>query len=322
MIYEPQPYFNVQVSILTAFINALARFAADYVRGQNQPWAYYLGYGFGGAALATGIPGAQAIMYAIGAGTVKLFFEKSPGAAVAEIFLDGVSQANLNLNDEIIDILEHVINLPNDGQYHSIQVLNLGSLVPEDATDFLSILGIETINANLAQREQLVAPVVIFSIKVKDAKTLSTKRVTNTANAKAYVPLGTLTVADMSAWHNAFADAVDGASDGMVVGSSVTIKFDLPGGLKGAPVAGSDVQEGGNLSFLLTDSVYAEGVWIPAYAQALFAADGQSIPNTGNTANLTGLLIGDAPDPADNGASDKTGVLLNTFIAGKKAFRK
>lgn len=322
MIYQPQPYFNVQASLLSALVNAIARFAADYVRGQNQPWTYYLGYGFGGAALATGIPGANAYMYAIGAGTLKIFFEKSPGAAQAEIFLDGVSQGNLDLNDEIIDIIEFVLNIPNDGQYHEVSILNLGSLVPEDATDFLSILAIETANQFLAQKEVLVAPVVVVSVTVKDAKTVSKKRVKNTATAKAYVPLGTMTLADIIGWHDAFCDAVDGVSDGQIVDSAVTIKPTLPAGLKTAPVAGSDVQEGGNLVFALTESNYTDGIWIPAYAPALFSADGQNIPNTGNTANLTGLLIGDAPDPADNAASNEFAITYSAFDSGAKAFRK
>jgi len=191
MIYQPQPYFNVQASIFSAIVNALARFAADYVRGQNQPWAYYLGYGFGGAALATGIPGANAYLYAIGAGTVKIFFEKSPGAAVAEIFLDGVSQGNLDLNDEIIDIIDFVLNIPNDGQYHELSILNLGSAIPEDATDWLSILALETGNTFLAGREAIVAPVVVVSVTVKDAKTTSNKRVSYGNSTTSTPTLGT-----------------------------------------------------------------------------------------------------------------------------------
>lgn len=322
MIYEPQPFFNVQASLISAFINALARLAADYIRGQGQPWAYYLGYGFGGAALATGIPGAQAILYAIGAGTVRVFFEKSPGAAEAQIFLDGVSQGNLNLNDEIISVVDYIINIPNDGQYHSLSILNLGSLIPTDATDWLSILAVETSGSTLSEREQIVAAVAIISLTIQDAKTIGTARVKNKQSVAGYVPLGANTLADLTAWHDAFADAVDAITEGKIVGSSITIKPDLPAGLKATAVAGSDVQEGGNFAYSKVGSAYAEAIRVPAILQSLIGADGQNIANAGNVALFSGLLLGTAPAPADFAASDENGINLEAFLAGKKSFRK
>jgi hypothetical protein len=321
MIYEPQPFFNVQAAVTASFINALARAAVDYVRGQGQPWAYYLGYGFGGAALATGIPGAQAILYAIGSGTVKIFFETSPGAATAKIYLDGIEQGDLDLDDEIIDLVEYVINLPNDGQYHDISILNLGSISVDDPTDFLSILAIETVDASLASKETVGVATAVISATIKDAKLTSNGRVKNTQSAPMYLDITGMTIAEIIGYHDAYVAAVDDTTDGVVIGSAVTLNPALPGGIKTDPVAGSDVQEGGLLSFLLTTG-YSESIRIPAFKQSLFGADGQSIANEGVVAALTDLLLGEVADPLDHSASDRNGIAFASFVSGKKSFRK
>lgn len=323
MIYEPQIPFNVQLSLVTSFVNAIARLAVDYVRQQNQPWEYYVGIGFGGAALSTGIPGANAIMYAAGAGTVKLFFETSPGAAHAEIFLDGVSDANLDLSDEIIDTLEWVINIPDDGQYHSISVLNLGSIDVEEPTDWLSILAIEFVDTLFADKEYVPVATVIHSFTIKDAKTIGTARVKNTQSVAVYHVLGTLTLADLTAYHNALANAIDDVTDGYIINTDMTINPTFPTGLKGAAAAGSDVQEGGNLSFLTT-SGYSDAIRVPAFKASLFGADGQSIPVEGVALMeaLRDLLLGDVADPLDITASTPDGIEYVSLTTAKKSFRK
>lgn len=322
MIYAPQIPFNVQLSIVTAFVNAIARLAVDYVRQQNQPWEYYLGIGLGGAALTTGIPGANAIMYAAGTG-VKLFLETSPGATQAEIFLDGISEANLDLNDEIIDTIEHLVNLPNDGQYHSISILNIGTAVDvEDPTDWLAILGIELIDAIFAEREFIPMAVVIHSFTIKDAKTLATARVKNRQSVAVYHPLGTYTMAEINGYHNALAEAIDNVTDGQIIATHITIQPTFPTGLKVSPVAGSDVQEGGNLSFQM-ESGYSEGIRIPAIAQAVLGTDGVSIDlEDAQVDALKDLLLGDIADPLDITASDPNGILLTALTSGAKSFRK
>lgn len=324
MIYQPQPFFNVYAALGQGVLAALARLAADYVTGQGKPWAYYLGYGFGGSALATGIPGANAILYVVGTGALKLFFEQSPGAADVRIFLDGVESAELQLNGAVVDVIEYALSIPNDGVEHAIMLLNLGTpgSVP-DPTDWLSILAIEAANSiQLEPKEFLPMPVVLISATIKDAKTTSNARVKNTQSVAVFVDQGTQTIADLTEWHDKYLLYVDGVTDGLIIGSEMTFFPALPSGMKSAPVAGSDVQEGGLLSFSLTGSQYKDSIRVPAWKQSLFGADGQSIANSGATALLTGLLLGTASAPADFAATDRNAIAYLAFLAGRKSFRK
>lgn len=321
VIYEPQLLFNVQAALTQSFISAIGRLAADYVRGQNQPWQYYLGYGFGGAALATGIPGANAILYVIGSGTLRIAFEKSPGAAEARIFLDGVAEGDLDLSDEAIAVFDYFVNIPNDGQYHSVSVLNLGTIELEGATDWLSILAIEATTAAFAPKEATPMAVFVISATIQDAKTTGSARVRNRQSAPVYLPQGALTLAQVNTWHDAYITALDGLTGGTILSSSIILTPTLPAGLKGTPEAGSDVQEGGLFSFDLGNG-YSEGIRVPGLKAALFGADGQSIPVTGVTAVedwialLTGVTI------AGQAASDRNGIAFTDLITAKKSFRK
>ncbi len=165
-----------------------------------------------------------------------------------------------------------------------------------------------------------MAPVVLFSFTIRDAKTIGTARVKNKQTVGVYVPSTGLAMSDIDSLHDALATAIDGVTDGVVEGSAVTLYPDLPSGLKPTPVAGSDVQEGGLLTLSVTGSNYSEGVRIPAYKSSLQGADGQSIANSGATATLVTLLTGGGT-PAI-AASDKFGNDLVAYIAGKKSFRK
>ncbi len=324
MIYQPQPYFNVQLAVGAAFLSAFARAATDYIIGEGKPWAYYLGYGFGGAALATGIQGAQATLYVIGGGTVKIFLEKAPGAAIAGIFLDGIADANLNLDDEIVDVVEHVLNIPNDGLQHSITLYNFGT-DPDSLNNpdnWLSILGIEpAAGVNLEERISTVADLFLISLTVRDAKTLSTGRKRNTMPVSFFFNIGALTIANIIAKHDAVVAAVDGISGAVVISSSITLYPTLPAGLKGAAEAASDVQEGALLSFDLTASNYVDSVFIPAIKQALVGADGQSILITDAlfvTLEDAITVEGGAAVPAAN----RFGVTYADLATGEKTFRK
>jgi len=163
--------------------------------------------------------------------------------------------------------------------------------------------------------------VVLHSLTLQDAKLTATGRVRNKQNVAVYVPLGSQTIADLTAWSDAFQEAVDNVTEAEIVGVNITLFPDLAAGLKGAPVAGSDVQEGGLITFDLTDSDYTDAVRIPAFLQSLFAADGQTIPDSGATNALVDLLIG-VDGVIDTAASNRFEVVYFGFNTGKKSFRK
>lgn len=284
MIYEPQPFFNVYEALGGSLIAALARLATDYVIGDLKPWQYYLGYGFGGAALATGIPDANAILYVIGAGTVKIFFETSPGAAEARVFLDGVQDADLDLSDEVVDIVEHVLNIPDDGLQHAIMVYNLGTNVAhESPTNWLSILGIETtLDSNPREKDPIAMAYNVVTFRMQDAEANTTD-----ATVPVYLPTG-FTLAQIQAWVDAFIAQLDAATASMISEVTVALQLTLAGGIKTEPEAGAYNERGGLITFA-TSGPRASSFRIPAIKTSIMPGDSFSLANTTIAALVTSL---------------------------------
>jgi len=282
MIFEPIAVFNVQAALTTAFVSVIIRASVDLIRGQGKQWEYYVGYGFGGGALTTGIPGAQAVLYGIGAGTVKLFFESSPGAAQARIFLDGVAEGDIDLDDEVIDTLEFLVNIPNDGQKHSLQILNLGTLELDDPTDWLALLAVETAGATVLEPRRLIdMPYFTVAVRIKDAEE-STKESTIPLN----VP-NTFTVAQVQTWLDGILPDIDALTEGQITEAVLSIPLTLVGGLKATPVAGAFNERGGLITFD-TSGPRAASVRIPAIDHTVMPGDTFAL--TGDVATLVTKL--------------------------------
>lgn len=320
MIYQPQLWFNTQLAIGGALFSALLRYAADYVTESARPWEYYLGYGFGGAALTTGIPGANAILYTVLGGTYKIFLEQSPGAAQVQIFLDGVEDSTIDLYNPVIDVLEYAFELdPGD---HVINIVNLGSSgASASPQDWLSILAIEAPYQGLSGGEQHMT---VFSISatIKDAKDIATARVRNTQSVSVFADYGGTLVADLISRHDATLAAIDGVTEGVIVDSSLTLFPALPGGLAATAADDSDVQEGGLVVFALTGSSYTDAIRIPAIDPAMIDSSGQALIDTGAMATLITLLTGGAGSPNDYAAVNRFGLEYASFLRGTKSFRK
>lgn len=320
MIYQPQLFFNTYLAIGTALFAAAVRYAADYVTDSGKSWEYYIGYGFGGAALATGIPGANAILYTALAGTYKVFLEKSPGAAQVRIFLDGVENATLDLYDPVIDVLEYALEL--DPGEHIIMLQNIGSSgASASPEDWLSILAIEAPNNGLSGGPQHMT---VFSISatIKDAKDIATARVRNTQSVSVFADYSGTLVADLVSRHDATLAAIDGVTEGVIVDSSLTLFPALPGGLGATAGEDSDVQEGGLVVFSLTGSNYTDAIRIPAIDPAMIDSSGQALISTGAMATLITLLTGGAGSPNDYAAVNRYGLTYASFLRGTKSFRK
>lgn len=313
VIYEPQPYFNVQLAVGASFFNALARAAADYLIGEGKQWAYYVGYGFGGAALATGIQGAQATLYVIGAGTVKIFFEKAPGAAVAGVFLDGVQDANLNLDDELLDVVEYVLNIPDDGLQHAIMLHNFGT-DPDSLNNpdnWLSILGIEPSLTILEERIPMAYNTIVFRLRDAEADTVED-------SLPIRVPTG-FTLAQYQTYIDAIAPEIDPTTESEIVEINLTLSMTIPAGLKSEPVAGALNERGGLITFD-TSGPRADSVRIPAIQRSIMPGSTFSLADSDIGALITRLTT------ASTGASirPKTAQDYNYVTArkGSKSMHK
>lgn len=318
MIYAPSPEFFVLQALTAGIVAALTRAAADYLTQSGQSWAYYIGYGIGGAALATGIPGANMIIATIGTGELKLFFEKSPGAGDVKIFLDGVEAATLNLTDAALDVFQYSISIPDDSSPHQVSVLNLGG----GTANWLSILQIQTTGITIQEQEQPQMANFIISATIQDSAATGTARVRNTQGTSIFVPQASLTLADITAYHDAYLTALDAVTDGKIIGSSITLTPDLPSGLKSSAVANSDVQEGGLLGWSVDNTQYKDSFRVPAFLTAAFSGKSIDLANTYVVA-LKNLLLGVTQVNSKSiVASDKDSNEYNALITGAKSFRK
>lgn len=106
---------------------------------------------------------------------------------------------------------------------------------------------------------------------------------------------------------------LDAVIDGKITDVSLTLSMSVVGGLKGAAVAGNTVHEGANLQYDVTGSDYIHTPYVPTWENAGFA--GASVLASGDYATFeSGMVVA--------GATDKNGLALAAFIAGKRAFRK
>jgi len=131
----------------------------------------------------------------------------------------------------------------------------------------------------------------------------------------------TATLADLLTWADDMALDLDAITGAQVISESLTIYQTLPGGLKGAPVAGSDVEQTGLFTFPLTNlpsKVFTYDV--PGLSDALAVSDSIDLAD-GDVIAFTGL-IGNAVGATIVPTNDIWSTYLDEVIKGKVSFRK
>lgn len=130
-----------------------------------------------------------------------------------------------------------------------------------------------------------------------------------------YIPSGD-TLANITTFAQAVGAALDDASGCLLDAISVTANIALPGGIKSAAVAGSEVQKGALLSFDAANTNYKQSYYVPGWLDAGFS--GNAVDNTGVYAAFIALLV----TTAGIDATDRDGNDLTAYISGVKKFRK
>lgn len=263
MIYQPEPVFNIYAAIGEGIVLALVQAAGDFVSGSNKAWTYYLGVAFGGAAAATGIPGAAAILYVVGDSVDLLLFHSRDGSDV-RLFLNGIEQAAVDtfLDQEVGEFTTHSIILVG-GITNRIDIVNYASTNPSKTSpiNWLAI-GPVTVNGSgayaLPAREFMALQTVVFHIV--DAETNS---------PMASCPINfesTVALADVQAAAVAIAPLLDAISGGIIDSADLTLPIDLSGAspaLKSTAETGVTNERGGLITFD-TSGPRADSVRIPA----------------------------------------------------------
>jgi len=123
--------------------------------------------------------------------------------------------------------------------------------------------------------------------------------------------LATTSLADVQTAVTAFVTDLDPVIDGKPIDAQVTIKLSLPA-VKTDPVDGNTVREGALLSYSAADTDYKFSPYIPSWENDGFA--GNTVLATGDYDTLEGQIAALF--------TDRDGNALDTFISGKRAFRK
>jgi len=130
---------------------------------------------------------------------------------------------------------------------------------------------------------------------------------------------GTATLSSILAAASAEVALLEAITDGQVISHDITLKLDLPGGLKSAPVTGSNVQENGHFSFVVLGTPYSFGIDVPAIAQAAL---------TGKLINQANADVSDFIDSVQGtggtflNVEPVSSIGLGTVKSAKKTFRK
>lgn len=127
------------------------------------------------------------------------------------------------------------------------------------------------------------------------------------------------TVAVLDTALNAWISALDGITGGRIIRSAARVLPALPGGIKSAPVAGSEVEEVVTFDFTQSGLAYHYGNTVPAFLETLETADHK--PDLANAAVIayTGLLLGAVAGGTYTGlGNDALAALSYAFLPTRK----
>lgn len=118
---------------------------------------------------------------------------------------------------------------------------------------------------------------------------------------------------------DAYATLLDAITDGQIVKQRLIVEFPVTGGLKGAPVAGSEIERTGLFTYPLTalvGKVFSQD--IPAFKYTLFVGNKINLMDL-DVAAWTGASIFSGSTPGQNNLWSST---LQAVRTGRKTFRK
>lgn len=131
----------------------------------------------------------------------------------------------------------------------------------------------------------------------------------------------TTTLANLIAAMQGMATQIDGVSEARLNKLRMTLDVALPSGINVAkPVAGSDLEETGLITFSVNGNIYNYGVDVPGYLQSEFTGKNIPISGSGPSVNLENFLIATATGGIK--WTDKGKFQLFAPIRARKTFRK
>jgi len=130
-------------------------------------------------------------------------------------------------------------------------------------------------------------------------------------------PNTTMTLAALQTAIDAITSLVAAVTDGETSKITLSVDFEVNGG-NASPVAESNNQEGGLLSFTQANTKFVHSIFVPNYKDSLSVQG--LIANTGATAALTAALAGTTV--AGLAVTSPFGNVLTSFERGRTSFRR
>lgn len=313
MIYQPYLVFDLRAQLASATVQASILAVEDFISGDNKPWAYYAGAATGYAAVATGIPGAAATLYAIGSG-VNFALNHNPDGSLAQFYVNGILAAEVDtfLDDNLGDWQSFALGiLP--GVLNRIDIVNGNNTNPAKSSliNWLAMGAVETqSNTTIQLRSNNM---ITLAIRLQDAEQNSPF-----ATIPVYLPDG-LTVAQVQTYAAAIIPEIDALTESQVVEANVTFALTLPGGIKGAPEAGAFNERGGLVTFD-TEGPRASSVRIPAMDKDVMPGDSFALTDAGVAALVTRLTTASTAELIR--PTSEQGYNFTAARAGKKSLRR
>ena len=324
IIYQPQIVFSVREAVGGALKDAGLLAIADFIAGNNKPWAYYLGATFGGAALATGIPGAAGYVYMIG-DSLDFWIFKSPDGSEVRWFLNGVQQTSLDTYAAtgVWELIQNVVLAP--GQVNELSFVNYAASANPGATGipWLALGDFEVFGDDAVAFAGGSPNMDTLVYRLKDSETD-----TKLSSVAVSIPSGQ-TIATIQAYNAIAAKRLDLITDSQIMSGEVTLALTLPDynadpdgtQIKDAPIAGALNERGGLISFDTTGP-RGESIWIPAMRKSIMPGDEFSLSDTAVdsfidmlTGNVTANSVAIRPVTPNN-------YQFSTALKGKKSLRR
>jgi len=133
-----------------------------------------------------------------------------------------------------------------------------------------------------------------------------------------YLPNAT-TLAQAQAFMTAFAVLLDNVVGAVLAEANVQLPLTLPGGIKSASDAGTELRRGALLDFSASGTSYQHGIWVPGWDLAGFSGNDVLVSGDYGTFETSLLSVIGASGAAP---TDRYGNDLTTYNGGRKSFRK
>lgn len=135
-----------------------------------------------------------------------------------------------------------------------------------------------------------------------------------------YWPAGTATLAEVQLFVDGVVPNIDAMSGAVIESASVSLGMVLPGPLKGAPVAGHNIQNGANIAFALANSQYTHSIRMPAVLESLIVPGSDIVDMTGTNevTFINDVVSGVGPVMPTN----QFGIDITSFINAVRTFRR